>query len=285
MPAAGSPVAAGNGPFSVVAADLNGDGRPDLAVANSGSNNVTILLNAADTTPPVITVPATGSFQATSLAGATATYSASALDDVDGSVAVSCFPVSGSIFPIGTTTVNCSASDTHGNTSLASFPVQVSVVAVTATPPPLASVQTASFAWTSLIPFTTFTCSLDGAVPARCSSPRTYRGLAAGGHTLCVQAIADVQPQCRSWTVVSPGKPVVSISSTSVVGSDATVSFTSDQTAPRFTCSLDGAAYKSCSSPLTYHGLAVGSHTVRVLATNFAGDTSASPASTTFAIT
>jgi hypothetical protein len=38
--------AAGSSPRSVAAADLNADGRPDLAVANSGSGNVSVLLNA-----------------------------------------------------------------------------------------------------------------------------------------------------------------------------------------------------------------------------------------------
>ncbi len=51
-PAPGSPFAAGSGPFSVAIADLNGDGKPDLATANSGtansgSGNVTVLLNAS----------------------------------------------------------------------------------------------------------------------------------------------------------------------------------------------------------------------------------------------
>ena len=43
-PALGSPFAAGTNPNSVVAGDFNGDGIPDLAVANNGSNNVTVLL-------------------------------------------------------------------------------------------------------------------------------------------------------------------------------------------------------------------------------------------------
>src|SRR5262245_49209151 len=43
-PAAGSPLAVGVAPISVAVGDFNGDGRPDLAVANQDSDNVTILL-------------------------------------------------------------------------------------------------------------------------------------------------------------------------------------------------------------------------------------------------
>jgi hypothetical protein len=57
-----SPEAAGTTPFSVAASDLNSDGRPDLAVANIGSDDVTILLGdgtgnftAAKTSPEAST--------------------------------------------------------------------------------------------------------------------------------------------------------------------------------------------------------------------------------------
>ena len=39
---------------------------------------------------------------------------------------VTCNPVSGSSFPVGTTTVNCSATDAHHNTAKGSFKVTVS---------------------------------------------------------------------------------------------------------------------------------------------------------------
>jgi hypothetical protein len=44
MPASGSPFSVGDGPYSVVVGDFNGDGIQDLATANSGSGNVTVLL-------------------------------------------------------------------------------------------------------------------------------------------------------------------------------------------------------------------------------------------------
>lgn len=268
-------------PWVAAAADLNGDGATDLMVGNYGASSVSVFLT--DALPPAVTVPASVFQQAAGPGGATVTFSATASDNVDGALTPVCSSASGSLFPLGTTTVTCTATDAAGNTGSASFTVTVSVVAVTSAPPATSTSQQASFAWTALA-FTRYTCSLDGAAYAACSAPRTYNGLAAGSHTFCVMATSDVQPQCTAWTIVSPGKPVPSILGVSVAGTAATATFTADQTASRFTCSLDGAAYKSCTSGLTYHGLAVGPHTLRVLATNFAGDTSAAPAVASFTV-
>ncbi|WP_393063141.1 HYR domain-containing protein [Streptomyces sp. LN549] len=48
--------------------------------------------------------------------GARITYTATATDAQDGELPVTCTPASGSLFPVGTTTVTCSATDTAGNT-------------------------------------------------------------------------------------------------------------------------------------------------------------------------
>ena len=82
-----------------------------------------------DTTPPAITVPGNQSVPATSPAGVTVAFQASATDAVDGPVPVTCAPPPGSVFPINppgmSTQVVCTASDKAGNTATATFAVHV----------------------------------------------------------------------------------------------------------------------------------------------------------------
>ena len=78
-----------------------------------------------DTTPPTLTVPASVTTEATSAAGAAVTYSATATDPVDPNPGVACTPAAGSTFPLGTTTVSCTATDAAGNAATGSFTVTV----------------------------------------------------------------------------------------------------------------------------------------------------------------
>jgi hypothetical protein len=91
------------------------------------SNPDTVTLNGTgvDTTPPVLTVQANMVVNATSAAGAVVNFTASATDLVDASPTVACAPPSGSTFPFGVTTVNCTATDDSGNTDSGSFTVTV----------------------------------------------------------------------------------------------------------------------------------------------------------------
>lgn len=102
---------------------------------NSASASFTVTV--ADTTAPTLVLPAPVSETATSYSGATVTFSASAADLVDPIVTVTCAPSSGSVFPVGTTTVSCAAADTAGNTASGTFTVTVAMEATTApTVPP-----------------------------------------------------------------------------------------------------------------------------------------------------
>jgi PKD repeat protein len=80
-----------------------------------------------DMTPPILTLPANLPVPATSPSGATVTFVASATDNVDGSVPVTCSAMSGALFGLGTTTVDCLASDAAGNTVTGTFVVTVAV--------------------------------------------------------------------------------------------------------------------------------------------------------------
>jgi predicted heme/steroid binding protein len=116
---------------SVRSADFNGDTRPDLAVANGhipdATDTVSVLLNnyGSDTTAPMLNLPGNITEEATEPTGATVSYTATATDDTDPNMPVDCSPVSGSTFTIGTTTVECTATDSSGNTASGSFTVTV----------------------------------------------------------------------------------------------------------------------------------------------------------------
>jgi hypothetical protein len=106
---------------------------------NTGAKSFTVTVR--DTTPPVVTVPANITLDATSSAGAVATFTASATDTVGpASPAVTCTPPSDSTFPVGTTAVTCTASDASGNVGSAGFSVTINPFSPppsgTATPPP-----------------------------------------------------------------------------------------------------------------------------------------------------
>jgi hypothetical protein len=75
----------------------------------------TVEIAVNDVTPPVVTVESK-TVEATGPDGATTSYAASALDNVDGPLAPDCAPPSGSLFALGSTTVTCEATDAAGNT-------------------------------------------------------------------------------------------------------------------------------------------------------------------------
>jgi beta-lactamase superfamily II metal-dependent hydrolase len=87
-------------------------------------------LTVVDTHPPVLTLPPAVSATATTPSGAVVSYSASASDPVDGSRPIACTPASGATFPIGATTVHCSATDSNAHTTTGTFVVTVTTAVV-----------------------------------------------------------------------------------------------------------------------------------------------------------
>jgi hypothetical protein len=94
-----------------------------LAVPSCGQYTTYMAVEAVRVVG-LIDMPADMTVAATSSAGATVDFTVTADNPLDPLV-VSCDPASGSSFPVGTTTVHCTATDTDGNAVSDSFTVTV----------------------------------------------------------------------------------------------------------------------------------------------------------------
>jgi len=127
---------------------------------------------------------------------------------------------------------------------------------------------------------TSFTCSLDGVAATPCTSPYPVSNLSEGSHTVFVRAQDSFGrislPGSVTWVVDStaPGSLVVTPPQNPTKDDlAAVVSFTSNDPAATFTCSVDNGPMQSCTSPHTVTGpFGEGVHTVTVQAYDGAGN-------------
>jgi HYR domain len=113
-PGSGSTFQPGVTQVTCSATDTNG---------NTGTKSFSVTVTDS---APSLHLPDGPGAQATAAAGAVVTYTATATDTVDTSDPVSCSPASGSTFPVGQTTVSCSATNKAGLSAHGSFTVTVS---------------------------------------------------------------------------------------------------------------------------------------------------------------
>jgi HYR domain len=184
----------------------------------TGSFTVTVTPLPPDTTPPVVTVPGPLTQQATGPGGAVVTFVASATDAVDGPRPVTCAPTSGSTFPVGSTTVTCSASDLAAppNTGSATF-----VVTVTDTTAPTFSGVPAGLTLQAAGPsgavgsyaLPTATDLVDGARPVACSpaSGSTFPFGSTPVNCSASDTRGNTATATFSVTVQDPAAPVVTV--------------------------------------------------------------------------
>ena len=116
-----------SGPYSL------GETTVTLTVTDNhgASSQCTATVTVVDTTPPTITCPSNITVELASDAGAAVTFPTPSATDNCGVASVVCVPPSGSVFPIGTTTVTCAATDSSTNKANCTFIVRV-------VPPPTA---------------------------------------------------------------------------------------------------------------------------------------------------
>lgn len=236
----------------------------------------TFEIEVYDNVAPVISgLPASITEEATGPSGATATWGGTATDVVDGPVALTCVPASGSTFAIGTTTVNCSAIDAAGNSASASFPVTVED-----TTGPVFSGVPASFTQeqvpgTNTLQYTAPTASdlVDGTVLVVCTPP-VGTIITPGPYLVtCMADDSEGNLSTTSFTVTlaDTTDPVVTVPSnitaeaTSAAG--AVVNFVVTATD-----SLDGSLTPICT-PASGFTFPIGTTGVSCSATDAAGNT------------
>ena len=242
--------------------------------AHNNSNSSSFTVTVEDTTPPTIAVPANITVEATGASGAAVSFSVSATDIVDGSVAVNCDHTSGSVFALGTTTVNCSASDAHNNSSSKSFTVTVQdTTAPTITVPANITVEATGPSGAAVSFSVSATDIVDGSVAVNCD--HASGGVFALGTTTvnCSATDAHNNSASRSFTVTvrDTAAPTVTVPANITVEATgpngATVNFTVTASDP-----VSGALTPTCNHP-SGSVFALGTTTVTCSATDGSNNT------------
>jgi len=145
------------------------------ANGNSATASQIVTVTAMDSIPPVVTVPAAVTLEATGAITPVALGTATAMDAVNGALAVSNnAPPAG--FPVGVTTVTYSATDAAGNIGTAT-----QTVTIKDTTPPVISIQQPAVTIEAIPPkvtvslgVVTATDLVDGALTAANNAPAIY---------------------------------------------------------------------------------------------------------------
>lgn len=267
-----------------------GQGAGTLAFSPDGSKlydllggALYVLPNPAGAETPVsltsapadVTLDPTASFGFSST-DATVTFKCS----LDGGAAASCSsPANYSGLANGTHTFQVQAFKSGvlvGSTGKA-WVVEALDTSISSGPPATGYATQATFAFSSHDDNATFECNLDDAGWSACTSPAVYAQLGVGSHTFKVRALdgamTDATGASQTWTISAPDTKIIGSPTDPTYSSNATFTFFSHATGATFQCSLDGAGWSPCTSPVSYTGLAWGSHSFSVKATNDAGAT------------
>ena len=187
-----------------------------------------------DTKPPIVTVPEDMTVEATGPEGRIVSYQSTATDAVDGNVPTVCSPISGSMFALGQTKVECTAK--AGNTGKNEF-----IITVRDTTPPETMLGDVTVGWlgsitagdttpsvdinfdfngTDLVGVSHYECQLDNGgwksvhTPSEINAEKTnictYKGVRdPGAHNFEVRAVdtsgnKDPSPASFMWNIESP---------------------------------------------------------------------------------
>jgi PKD repeat protein len=133
-------------------------------------------------------------------------------------------------------------------------------------------------------------CRIDSLSFHPCASPVELKGLNDGPHTFSVRAVDSLGnpglPASAGFTVDEspPETEIMPGQRDHFGGGAAAIEFRGSPDASEFECSLDGAIFAQCASPVSYEGLGEGSHELRVRAIDSVGNVDPTPAELEFQV-
>lgn len=253
------------------------------AAGNTGSSSAPFTVTVQDTTAPVLSLPGPITTPATSATGATVSYVATANDIVAGSVAVSCDHASGSTFPVGITTVTCSATDGANASPSGSFSVTVTNTGPTVSVPgqQIVEASDALGSTVNFVPAPTASDPEEGPLVPSCSHPSGSRFpigttsvtcTATDGEGASATGSFDVLVRDTTPPVVTPPLDAVVVTDTLLSSTDARIA---QFVAVASAADLVGVVlFQSNMPPL----LPLGVHTITFTAVDAAGNVGAASA-------
>nr|HMN28075.1 hypothetical protein [Caldilineaceae bacterium] len=137
--------------------------------------------------------------------------------------------------------------------------------------------NTASFEFSGSESAAAFACQLDEQAFGPCASPWSYSDLSKGEHTVRVRAIdaagnVDLTPASFTWTVNATTLDATITGSPANPSTSRQATFAFTGTGSGFACSLDGAAFTTCTNPTAYSNLSYREHSFQVRAVNGTGE-------------
>jgi hypothetical protein len=139
-----------------------------------------VIITVADTTRPTLACPADIPVPCSVNRLLPVSFTVTAEDDCDPAPLVTCSPTSGSDFAIGLTTVECTATDTSGNSATCSFVISRAALGFTGFHPPVGGADATGGSFAD--PLRTF--KLGSTVPVKFTATCDGSPVLTGVHTL-----------------------------------------------------------------------------------------------------